>query len=270
MTAGSADPDIRPTVVLDANVLYSQVLSDYLVQAQSRKLVVLRWSSAIVDEMIRNRKKRTTERHPGSADLARRLDTVDALRGYVERTYPTEFIEPSEQDFLSFAHLSMPDPDDRHVLATAIAAHAEYLCTNNTADFPETVMSQVGIERVTPDELLHRLAVDNALEMVRAHQTVIAWTHGGMHRTTLDALGRAQAPRFKKAMERLLTSLGDLDSRDDLAQVYVSAVAERDRAQAGLLPLSNKRLRPGELAASPAIGFRGRHQPDQQRGIGAQ
>lgn len=270
MTARPADPGIRPIVVLDANVLYSQVLSDYFVQAQSRRLVVLRWSSAIVDEMIRNRKKRTTERYSGSADLVHRLDAVDALRGYIERTYSKEFIEPVGQDFLPFAHLAMPDPDDRHVLATAVAAHAEYLCTCNIVDFPESIMSQLGIERATPDELLHRLLVDNPVEMVHAHQTVIDWTRGATHRTTLAALERAQSPRFKDAMEQLLASLGNLDSRDDLARAYASAIAEHNRSRAGLLPPSNSRPGPGKLAARTMTGYRDKQRFEQQRGIGAQ
>lgn len=264
----SGKPDDRPTVVLDANVLFSQVLSDYFVQARSERLVALRWSSAIVEEMIRNRKERCAERYPDPAELNPRLDAIERLRDYIERTYRREYIEPTSQHFRPFDRLPMPDPDDRHVLATALAAHADYLCTSNTRDFPDSVMRHVGIERTTPDELLHRFAVDNPLEMVRAHQTVVDWTPGTTHQSTLDALRRAKALATADRMQRLLTGLGDLDSRDDLAQVYASALAERDRAQTGLMPPTSRRPGPGQLGARPVTGFRDRQRLGRERGVG--
>jgi len=262
-------PDQRRAslAVLDANVLYSQVLTDYFVHAQSQNLINLRWSSRILDEMIRNKKARAAEKFKDPVQLAPRLAAADDLRAYVERTYPDQLLEPSDEDYLPFDQLEMPDPDDRHVVATAVAAGATYLCTDNMPDFPPAVMTHLGIRRVTSDALLVELGTKHPLEMIRAHQQVIAWTPRATHQTTLDALDRARAPMFKATMERLLTSLGDVDSRDDLAQVYVSAIAELDRARAGLLPPSNRRPRPEELAARPA-DFRGRERAGHQRGIG--
>lgn len=262
----------RPPVVvlLDANVLYSKVLSDYFVHAQFQRLVAVKWSSEILDEMIRNKKAKAEKRFLDPRDREPRLAAADALRDYIERQYPNTLVEPEAEHFDRFEHLSMPDPDDRHVLAAAVAADADFLCTDNTADFPDQVMDHLGIQRVTPDYLLVSLANDQPLDMVRAHQRAVAWTPGTTHRTTLDALRRAQAPLTASRMERLLASLGDLDSRDDLAQVYASAVAERDRAEAGSLPPSNKRPGLGEQAARPPIGLGDRHRSDRQRGIGAQ
>jgi len=269
MTRPAATNDSQPTVVLDANVLFSQVLSDYFVQARSQRLVRLRWSRAIVDEMINRRKDRVAEKRIGPAERAHRLRAIDNLRGYIERTYPKEFIEPAEEHFAPFADLPMPDPDDRKVLATAVAASAQYLCTANVGDFPDAVMDHVGIRRTTPDELLQRLVFDYPAEMVSAHQTVIEWTRGATHLTTLDTLGRAQAPGFKAALEDILAPLGDLSSTDDLAAAYASALAGRDRAHPELVPPSTRRppsARPLErLAARP----RARTRLEQQRGVGS-
>jgi predicted nucleic acid-binding protein len=237
-----------PVAVLDANVLYSQVLSDYFVHAGAERLVVLKWSSAILDEMIRNKKKRATERFADPAHLRPRIEAADRLRDYVLRTYPGEFIEPSLADFASFQHLPMPDPDDRHVVATAVAARATFLCTQNIADFPTSVMTQLGIRRITSDALLTKLVKTNPVEMVRAHQRVIAWTPGTTHRKTLEALRRAQAPTFSAGMEVLLMSLGDLD-RSDLAQAHAAALTERDRALTGVRPPSSRPVRASDLAA---------------------
>lgn len=227
-------PGQPPVVLLDANVLYSKVLSDYLVHAQYRGLVRLRWSSRILDEVIRNMKAKAAKRYSDPRDLGRRLAAADGLRDYIERTHPTALVDPSENDFAQFAHLAMPDPDDRHVVAAAVSAGADYLCTANTSDFPVSIMERLGMRRITPDVLLNGLVTDKPLEMVHAHQQVIAWTPGTTHRATLDTLRRSQAPVTADRMERLLMSLGDLDKRDDLARIYIHAVAERDRAYSGM------------------------------------
>lgn len=48
----------------------------------------------------------------------------------------------------------LPDPDDRHVVATAIMAGADALVTYNLKDFPEEVLSPHGIEAQHPDVFL--------------------------------------------------------------------------------------------------------------------
>lgn len=265
--ASSKEP---PVAVLDANVLYSQVLSDYFVQAQSRDLITLKWSSTILDEVIRNKKRRAAERFADPAELEARLAAADRLRAYIERMYPDQILEPSERSYSSFRQLPMPDPDDRHVVATAVAAGAVYLCTQNTADFPPAVMTHVGVRQVTPDALLVEILAGHPLDMVRAHQQVIAWTPRTTHRATLEALRRAQAPMFKDAMERILTRLGDLDSRDDLAQVYAAAIAERDRARAGMPSPVMGHRRTSDLVAPRMTGRRGARGPDRRHGIGGQ
>lgn len=48
----------------------------------------------------------------------------------------------------------MPDQDDRHVLAAAIAGHADAIVTWNGKDFPDDVLDPFGIELQTPDEFV--------------------------------------------------------------------------------------------------------------------
>lgn len=258
----------RLTVLLDANVLYSKVLSDYLVQARRQELLNLRWSSQIMDEMIRNKEEAVRRRFASSDERRPRLAAVETLRGYVERAYPDAFIEPSSAHFARFESHPMPDPDDRHVVAAAVAADADYLCTSNVSDFPEPVMTHLGIRRVTPDALLDALTNSYPVEMVAAHQQVTLWSRSATHRDLLNTLRRAQAPLATDRLERLLGSLGNLDSRDDLAQVYASAIAERDRARTGLLPPSTQPPNAAQVSTRPLMGHRGRQPLDQQRGAG--
>ncbi|WP_311736746.1 PIN domain-containing protein [Janthinobacterium sp. S3T4] len=50
--------------------------------------------------------------------------------------------------------LTLPDPDDRHVLASAIVGHADAIVTFNHKDFPEAAVSKHGIEILHPDDFL--------------------------------------------------------------------------------------------------------------------
>lgn len=50
--------------------------------------------------------------------------------------------------------LSLPDPDDRHVLAAAIAGNADVIVTYNLKDFPASQLAPCGIEALHPDDFL--------------------------------------------------------------------------------------------------------------------
>lgn len=50
--------------------------------------------------------------------------------------------------------LTLPDPDDRHVLAAAIVGRCDVIVTQNLADFPEASLAPFGIEAQHPDDFL--------------------------------------------------------------------------------------------------------------------
>lgn len=53
--------------------------------------------------------------------------------------------------------ITLPDPDDRHVLAAAICAGADLIVTFNLRDFPERDLKPYGIEARHPDDFLTSL-----------------------------------------------------------------------------------------------------------------
>jgi hypothetical protein len=63
--------------------------------------------------------------------------------------------------------LTLPDPDDRHVLAAAIHAQATLILTFNLRDFPDGVLAPYGIRAQHPDEFLSILLATD-LELVCA------------------------------------------------------------------------------------------------------
>lgn len=82
----------------------------------------------------------------------------------------SEAFEEAEVDEAEIARLEPAmtnDPDDRHVLATAVAADSELIVTFNLADFPSDACEPVGVEARHPDDFLLDL-LDLAPDGVRA------------------------------------------------------------------------------------------------------
>ena len=70
--------------------------------------------------------------------------------------------------------IALPDANDRHVVAAAIAGHADAIVTFNVKHFPADVLLSHGIEVQHPDDFvmnqlqLQELVAINAIEKMRA------------------------------------------------------------------------------------------------------
>jgi predicted nucleic acid-binding protein len=101
------------------------------------------------------------------------------------------------------ARLHLPDPDDTHVLATAIAGGAEAIVTWNAVDFPRGVLAAEGIARRDPDGFLWQMwshdppRAGAALERVRVRAEAMAGSPVALpallRRAKLSRLARAVA-----------------------------------------------------------------------------
>jgi predicted nucleic acid-binding protein len=109
--------------VLDANVLYPQWLRDVLLTLAALGYYDPVWSSEIVDEMRRN----VLEDHPDIDPQHFDDTTVAALH----RAFPAAWVDVPGELIADMDNT----PDDRHVLATAVAAGAHVVVTANTAHF---------------------------------------------------------------------------------------------------------------------------------------
>ena len=145
-------------VVLDANVLYPAPLRDSLMHLTLTRAFQAHWTNQIHDEWTRNLKRVRPE--ITNAQLQRIRDLMnhharDALvTGFEKR----------------IRGLTLPDPDDRHVLAAAIHVSATHIVTFNLKDFPKSNLEPHGIRAIHPDAFL--------LEVLRSYpaNTVLAVT----------------------------------------------------------------------------------------------
>ena len=100
-------------------------------------LVAARWTDAIHDEWIRS------VAHTGDVSRARLLATRDLMKSVLS--------EADVQDYeRHVGAITLPDSNDRHVLAAAIEAHASIILTWNLRHFPRIGDGQVQHCRARP------------------------------------------------------------------------------------------------------------------------
>lgn len=130
------------TVVYDACVLYPAALRDFLMHLAITNLFRARWTDMIHDEWIRNVLKDRPDLQARQLDRTKQLMDANVLDCLVTGY---ESLIPS---------LSLPDEDDRHVLAAAIRCGADSIVTFNIKDFPKSALEPYGIEALHPDEFV--------------------------------------------------------------------------------------------------------------------
>ena len=133
------------TALYDACVLYPAPMRDLLMHLALTDLFRGRWTNAIHDEWIRSVLKNRPDLT--RAQLER---TRDLMNAHVRDALIQNF-----EDLIPA--LSLPDPDDRHVLAAAIRGRADVIVTFNLKDFPEQALSVHGVSAQHPDEFLTHL-----------------------------------------------------------------------------------------------------------------
>lgn len=133
------------TALFDACVLYPAPLRDFLMWLALSGRFRARWTDLIHNEWMSNLLKNRPELDPAS--LRR---TVECMN----KAVPDAVVTGHE---VLIEGLSLPDPDDRHVLAAAIRCGASVIVTFNERDFPEDRLAPFEIEVQHPDEFIDNL-----------------------------------------------------------------------------------------------------------------
>ncbi len=182
--------DTPSTAIIDACVLYSAPLRDLIVRLAQASLIQARWTDEIHDEWMRNVLKNNPKLSRERLERTRSL-MDGAVRDCLVTGYAA--LVPS---------LTLPDPDDRHVLAAAIHGEAELIITFNISDFPPEALGRYGVDVRHPDEIFSELldaAVDEFGEAARLQRQGLK----NPPRTVEEFLATLEAVGLAKTVARL-------------------------------------------------------------------
>ncbi len=147
--------------VLDACVLYPAAVRDALLWLASERVYSPRWTDRIHEEWI-------------CAILANRPDLtrrrLERTRALMDQVDPESLVQGYEA---SIGAISLPDEDDRHVVAAAIAAGASVIVTFNLCDFPRAALAPLRLRALHPDAFvvsLFQRHPEGCLEGLRKHR----------------------------------------------------------------------------------------------------
>ncbi|WP_424467041.1 PIN domain-containing protein [Pseudoclavibacter helvolus] len=186
----------RFAAYLDACTLVPVVLCDTLLRLAERGLYRPLWS----DQVIAEAREALTRIHP-DIDVNR----INARFRSMNEAFDDALVSGWQP---LVEGLTLPDPNDRHILAAALVGRADLIVTANVRDFPGTTLDAFGIAVVTPDEfLLDQLDLRPALVVEVLEEQAHATRDPSL---TVDAvltrLERAQAPQFASTLRAKLAT----------------------------------------------------------------
>ncbi|MDA8000714.1 MAG: PIN domain-containing protein [Alphaproteobacteria bacterium] len=132
----------RSIALLDANVLYSSFTRDIFTGLASTGAFYGRWTDEIHQEWMRALRRNDPLTTP---------EKLERIRARINESSPDGLIVGYKS---LIAKLTLPDPDDRHVLAAAIVGRCDTIVTQNLKDFPDEYLARYQIGAQTPDTFL--------------------------------------------------------------------------------------------------------------------
>ncbi|PRY21491.1 PIN domain-containing protein [Aliiruegeria haliotis] len=176
-------------VLIDACVLYPTVMREVVLGVAGQGLFTPLWSERLLEEWARAAARR------GPLDEAQARGEIAVLRA----RWPKASVQPRDGDL---NRLWLPDENDIHVLAAAIAGSADLLLTLNMKDFPRHTLTEEGVGRADPDGFLVQLWHDHPAEVSTAANNVLrqAEKMDDAPHDMRRLLKKARLPRLAKAL----------------------------------------------------------------------
>lgn len=176
-------------VLLDTCVLYPTVMREVLLGVAGQGLFSPLWSKRILGEWRRAAAKLGPE---GPVQAEAEIAMITAQ-------WPTAQVAPQHA---LLDRLWLPDANDVHVLAAAIAGHADVIVTLNAKDFPRGILAEEGLSRADPDSFLLGLyasAPDAVAQVVSRVQAEADRLSGSVWERR-KLMKKARLPRLGKAL----------------------------------------------------------------------
>lgn len=161
-------------ILLDACIIYPTVMREMLMGVAAKSGFIPLWSHQILEEW----------RHAA----ARLGPEGEAIATGEIAVMNSQWPQASVQFDPDMVHdLYLPDDNDRHVLAAAIAGEADAIMTRNLKDFPTRILTKHDILRREPDEFM--------LELARTDECDVAGVAADVQERAVVASGREQPMR---------------------------------------------------------------------------
>jgi PIN domain len=145
-----------PIALLDACVLYSAPLRDLLMWLAIEGVYAPKWSEMIHHEWIQN----LLEARPDL--LPDRLERTSKL---MNARNPDALVKDFEHHIPS---ITLPDADDRHIVAAAITGNCHLIVTFNLKDFPDAALAPYRLTAVHPDSFILQCFMDSPTSSLTA------------------------------------------------------------------------------------------------------
>ena len=147
--------------VLDANIFFSMWILDPILSIADTGLFEPVWSQQIINEV---------QQHLPDVWQKAQMTQITSFLAAIQEAFPWSSHDNWNQYLGNFM---LPDPNDNHVLALALASGSSIIVTNNIRDFPDKVLQPLGVTAITPDEFLTALLNSDEKTVVATIQDLI-------------------------------------------------------------------------------------------------
>lgn len=147
---------MRVVALLDASILYPATMRSVLMYLAVAGTYRARWSAGVQDEWIAALSRDRPDIDP------RRLERTRLL---MDTRIPDAVVTGYEG---IISNLTLPDPNDRHVLAAAIQGGADVIVTQNLKHFPAQALAPYEMAACDPDKFVLGLTGEKPTTVVAA------------------------------------------------------------------------------------------------------
>jgi len=141
------------TAGLDACVLFRGGVRDFLLWVAEAGAFSPVWSDTIHEEWMRSRRDKFGDP----------MSRLNYAREAMEKAFPGANFDPDPE---TLSTISLPDMNDIHAVATAVAAQAKSIVTYNVRHFSDAVLGPLGLRVETPDEFCARLFHETPTDVI--------------------------------------------------------------------------------------------------------
>lgn len=129
--------------VLDTCAIFGTLTRDLLLGAAEAGLYRPIWSEAILNELVTHL----------AGKMGCSEQQLQHLTDCMNEAFP-DAVMNAPADLIASIAVQLKDPDDAHVIASALVGKADAVVTRNLEHFPGDLLGDLGLEAIHPDDFL--------------------------------------------------------------------------------------------------------------------